>query len=663
MLNRISATTLSEQECVGIIRQLITGRGESGTGRFAKLIEAIGIRDAHFYNTDEAKPRLAPPFDKRQTFQSDAIRRAYVMAETRLLEHEPAFHVEAKKKTQEWKKVADALEHYLSQGLQQVERRNGYRLQGHLGHGQLAHCYGVLRCVSLRDSDLPAKETRDSLDGVEHSDYLPTEDGRYEETEQSRMRRYREQKADEPFPFQIDVPRSDTFAFIPDRSNPSGTSVSVFLEAVAFLDYERELRADDIYLQRGVDKRLQILTPAERPIQTDPSGGADWGDVTVAQVMLRDECYELASSGGGWVLVKSWKHSYGRPPVAMAPANLTNHPDPVYRYRPYLDGMFKTKPLYDVERNLGRLIAEETVIPRYWVELKEGGFWLDDSGQPLVLEQNSAIAQRMPEGAKLVRADVKIEPAFVQFLERSKVDLEESTPPLGYAEEIGASTQPHSIYAQITQSNAPMADLKRKQRTALEDIFQLCVNQMAVWAEEGDGIVIRTAGGELVEPTAEQLRGMTVGVKIEENSGAQQVAKEQYLREKSKDPAAVYTTADYLEETGREDKDYVFSSWLSEKSRMRVWPQIVEQELAKAYGDAYVLTPAGTAVGIDGQPLGPLEILAQAGFSALTTVATGPGSGSGQQSQPLSPTADPMQPLGQMQTPAAMEGENGMALA
>lgn len=668
MPERLQATSLSEQECVSILNRLLSGRDGTPKGRFAVLNEAIKQRDAHFTNAKEADPKLAPPYSKRQVFQTDAIRRTYNMAMTRILEHEPAFHVEAKRKTQENRRIADAIETYLRDGLAQVETRNGYRLQGFMGHGQLLHCYGILRCIPRRASELPDRMVKDSIDGLQRENFTLREDGKYEETESARLARYRDQKAVEDFPFIIDSPRADTFAFIPDRTHPSGIAVGVTIEAVPFLDYSDEVKKDGIAVSMDRDKKLHVSMLAERPSSDDQSAGSDWGDVNVAQVWTATECYELISgvSGSEWSMVKSFKHNYGSTPFSIAPATMTNHPDPLYRYRPYLDGLFKTKPLFDMERNLGRLIAEETAIPRYWVELKEGGYWLDDSGQPLVLEQNSALAQRMPEGSRLVRADVKIEPAFVQFLERSKMELDEATPPVGYASEIGAYTQPHSIYMQQIQSNAPIADLKRKQARAMEHIFTMVIEQMARWADDGDPIVIQLGDGALVEPTAEQLRGLTVGVKIEENSGAQQVAKEQYLREKSKDPAAIYSTSEYLEETGREDKEAAFAQWLSEKARMRIWPQIVEQELIKAYGDAYVLTPAGTPVGTDGKPMSPLDILAQSGFQALATVTTGVGgmgSGAGQANAPLPATPPQFSDLQPMGVPAGMGGEQGMSLA
>lgn len=661
MAERIQATSLSEADCNAILKMLITGREGAGTGRFAKLTEAIGFRDQHFHNAKEANPTMAAPFQSRQVFQTDAIRRTYVQAQTRLLEHTPAFHVVPKKQTAEWKKAANALEQYLTRGLAEVEERNGYRLQGFVGHGQLIHCYGVLRCVATRGGKMPDKKRLPSLDGVpseERSMYAQTESG-YEEKDSSLLDRYREQKASEPFPFVIDVPRSDTVAFIPDRGNPSGFAVFVTAEEVSSLDYNRQIwKQDGFDVRLGANKQLNISMPGTRPISTDPSGGSEWGNLKVFQVWTDSECYELASGGdagsGDATLIKSFKHTYGCPAFALIPATITNHPDPLYRYRPYLDGQFKTKPQYDMERNLGRLIAEETVIPRYWVELKEGGYWLDDTGQPLVLEQNSALAQKMPEGAKLVRADVKIEPAFIEFLDRSKQDLVDATPQTGYAESVGASTQPHAIYMQTIQSNAGIADLKRKQVRGFEQVFQMVVEQMARWADDGDPIVLRTPAGELIEPSAEMLRGMTVGVKIEENSGAQQVSKEQYLRDKSKDPAAVYTTAEYLEETGREDPESIFAQWLAEKAKMRVWPMVMDQELAKAYGDAYVLTPAGTAVGIDGQPADPLTVIAMHGFQALAQAETGQGMAGGPV-EPALPSGGPppLAPIQPMEVPAS----------
>ncbi|MCR4376016.1 MAG: hypothetical protein NUW22_14330, partial [Acidobacteria bacterium] len=574
-----------------------------------------------------------PPFDKRQTFQSDAIRREYAKAMTRLLEHPVQVHIEPRDTTQDDKEAANAVEEFFEDGLREVEGRLGYRLQGFLAHGQFLHCYGVLRVVEARK--WPTVKTKPG--------------GTYREA----MTKYSEAKADAPFPFLLDVPRSDTLGFVSDRFAENGMSVDVFVESIASLEYARSIwTGDGLKLTR--DEKTKALTvaslgAADRPEQFDHSGGLEaWGDMRVAQIWINAECYELAASDNGpWALVKSFPHSFGMTPVALAKALVTNHPDPIYRYAPFFLGLFRTKPLYDLERNLGRLLAEEVAVPKYWAELPNGTAWLDARGEKIVMSSNSALIDKLPAGAKLVKADLTIDPAFIQFLERSKEDLEQSIPETGFFD-FGANTQPHTAVMAQMQANTEIADLKAEQANTFRVILQSMLHAMTRWADDGDGVVIRTAEGKIVEPTAEMLRGMTVEVKIEPNSGAQQVANEQYLREKTRDPNALYTIDEYLEATGRENTDAVKDAWIAEKVEMRYWPQVAQQEMAKHLGDAYVLTPAMTAVGMDGAPATPLEVLAANGFEVLTQQdqappPTQPGTAPGAVG-PLASTLPPLQP-------------------
>lgn len=608
---RLKATTLDLQALQEIIALLVDGRAGTGTatrGRFTALSEAIATRDQHFYNADKASPVLAPPFEKRQTFQSDVLRRVYAQGMVRMEEHPIGLHIDSKTETEEFKATANAVEEWLLDGLRGIDKRNGYTLQGFLAHGQFLHGYGVLRVT----------ESRKAWPKM----------GQYENAPSEAVRTHQEAKAAAPFPFMLDVPRTDTFAFVEDKSAPNGMGISLTVESIASLEYAQSLwTADGLKVVRDETSKMLAIDPigsGQRPERFDHSGGQQaWGQMRVALLQTATEWYELAACDGPWTLVKSDKHYFGMPPAATAKAVVTNHPDPIYRYAPFLLGLFRTKPLYDLERNLGRLLAEEVAVPKYWAELPNGQAWLDARGEKIVFSSDSALVDKMPAGAKLVKADITIDPAFIQFLERSKADLDEAIPETGFFD-YGANTQPNTAVMATMQSNTEIANLKQHQATTFQTVLQAMVTCMAQWAEDGDGVVIRTATGKLVEPTAEMLRRMTVEVSIEPNSGAQQVSKEQYLREMSKDPAALYTTKKYLEDTNRENTDQVEDEWLAEKLEMRYWPQMVMQEAAKAFGDAYVLTPGLTAVGLDGKPADPLTVIMGEGFAALTVTEQPP---------------------------------------
>lgn len=656
--DRIAATTFSEDDLRRIIEDLHTGRaatdgGAATKGRFKELHEEVRVRDQHFYAAKEAAPKFLPPFENAQTFQSDAIRRTYAKGRSRIVEHPPKFHVEPAKDQQKWRDAANALEEYFTAGYRECEERAGYRIQGHLYHGQAIHYAGVLHWRKY-DADQPEMPDADEYDDEpEERDRFEEQDGRYVETAQSRLERYKQMRADAPFPWIIEVPRSDTVGFVEDRSLASGMALFATVTSIGILPYRDKLRDNDhiVLSVHAENHRIKIYQEGERPEPGEPSGSqVNWGDLRVAYIQTRDEWYEMACYGPGndWTLVKSGHHRYGMPSFVLAKAMETNHPDPLYRWQPWLLGMFRTKPQYDYERSLGRLLAEQTAIPRYWIEKADGQPALDDRGNRIILTGDAAIAEIMPTGSKLVKADLTIDPAFVQFLTASKEDLAESEPETGFID-IGASTQPHTVVAAQAQSNTEIAELKGEQARALRIAFQNIVHCMAKEAEEeGMPAVIRQGDGTILEIEPEMLRGMTVEVTIEPNSGAQQVSRNEYLRGLLNDPKAMMTVRTYLEETGDEDPDATISSWIAERAEISALPQIIQQELAKRFGDSYVLTPGGTAVGFDGQPADPWVVLAEQGF---TRPPAAPGAQPGM--TPLAPTTPDLQP---MDNPAAMAG-------
>lgn len=635
-MNNLKASSLDLQACQEIIALLIDGRAGSGAatkGRFSALAEAIATRDQHFYNHKDANPVLAPPFQDRQTFQSDVLRRVYAQGMARMEEHPIGLHIDSATENAEFKETANAVEEWLLDGLRAIDARNGYTLQGFLAHGQFLHGYGVLRVT----------ENRKGWPKM----------GEYSEHPSKAVENHREAKASAPFPFMVDVPRTDTFAYTENKYAVNGMGITVTVESIASLEYAQSLwTADGLKVVRDeTTKALAIdaLADGQRPERFDHSGGQQaWGQMRVAVLSTDTEWYELAANDNGpWAMVKSGMHHFGICPFATAKAVVTNHPDPIYRFAPFLLGLFRTKPLYDLERNLGRLLAEEVAVKKYWAELPDGKAWQDARGEKIIFSSDSALVDKMPAGAKLMSADITIDPAFIQFLERSKADLDEAIPETGFFD-FGANTQPHTAVMAQMQSNTEIASLKKHQAVTFQTVIQSMVTCMVQWAEDGDGVVIRTESGKLVEPTAEMLKRMTVEVSIEPNSGAQQVSKEQYLREMSKDPAALYTTKKYLEDTNRENTDQVENDWLAEKLEMRYWPQMVMQEAAKVLGDAYVLTPGLTAVGLDGQPADPLTVIMGQGFAAMVQAQPTPAPpgqapmGSPSSLPPLAPDAAPM---------------------
>ena len=665
---RLEATILGgETKATATLRRLLetfsTGRKSvggqgipSGSGRFAQLHAECLSRDNHFYNAPAADPKFQPPFENAQTFQSDVLRDTYSKGRSRMLEHPPVIRVVPKRNIQKQRDAASAVERWMNDGLREVEEKRGYRIQGHLFHGQAVHWAGVLHwrdgdtveMPELEESDEPEEGYADRSEDEDYEEGQP----RYRETETSRLERYKRKKAEAPFSWFIDVPRADTFSFAEDKTLLNGMAISICVEAVGFMDYAFALQdKDNLAISVNEDDRkIAIYEEQDRPEGYDPSGNDSqaWGTLRVATVWMRGECYELVSHADGdqWTLVKSWKHDYGMTPWVLAKAGENNHPDPLYRWYPWMLGLFRTKPAYDYERSLGRLLAEQTAIPRYWIELAPGSYWLDDNGQRRIFSENSAEAQSLPAGAKLVRAELTVNPAYVDFMRMSLEDVAKAAPETGFVE-VGASTQPHTLVMAQSQANTGIADLKQEQALAIRICFQNILDTEAKRAKEGEPFCVMDANDRVLELDADVLEQLTVEVTIEPNSGAQQIAKDEYLRTKLADPKTMMTTREYLEETGVQDPDDHIQSWVAEQAEFSMLPQIVQQELAQEFGDVYVITPGGTMVGMDGNAADPWQVLIAQGFQKpVVQPSPAPGNVPGEVGlAPLAPLG-PLAPMG-----------------
>ena len=107
----------------------------------------------------------------------------------------------------------------------------------------------------------------------------------------------------------------------------------------------------------------------------------------------------------------------------------------------------------------------------------------------------------------------------------------------------------------------------------------------------------------------------------------------------------MYTVRNFLGDTGEKNPDAQIASWAAEQAEFSVMPQMLQQEMVRAYGDAYVLTPGGTAVGMDGKPASPWDVLINHGFmQPQQPEAQGPR-GMNQGRAPLALTLPQMQPM------------------
>ena len=570
-----------------ILDQLGAGRAadHGPLSRFDALYQRIRTREAHLYNSAEADPRFGAPWQDAKPWQSDLARRTWSQLRNRLTEHPFRVHVEPPGDAPRQLRAANDLERVFEHGLELAQERAGLSIQNDLAYAQVCLCYGVLHWQRA-DDRLP-----------------PFPPAREDESRQQRRERDRRAKAHAGFPWQIEVVRPDQFAFIEDRSAENGLGLAVVVREIALGPYRSALsRQDGLRLSANpaaplAQPRLRIAFESEAPQPDEPSGGG-WGDrIRVAQIWTRGEYYELAaptSAGAQWALIKAAEHPYEMPPFAIAAADVNDHPDPVRRWEPALEGVYRMKPLFDRERSLGRFLAEQAAIPLFWIQLANGAWELDADGARVELTRADAAARILPEGASLHKVDFELEPAFVEFLRMSAQELQAAAPDTGALApgEAGPNTQPHTLNILLGARNAQVLQLKRRQAAALRAMLRNMALVMSKPLKEGGfgepvWVFAKSRNGRLLKRTVvgvdpADIPSLDIEVRIDPWSQSQRIAIQEHGRARLNDPLDPLDQRAYLEQyIGDEHPDAAlnrYQQWQLNQARHR-------RRLAEASGE------------------------------------------------------------------------------
>jgi len=570
-----------------ILDQLGAGRAadHGPLSHFDALYQRIRTREAHLYNSAEADPRFGAPWQDAKPWQSDLARRTWSQLRNRLTEHPFRVHVEPPGDAPRQIRAANDLERVFEHGLDLAQERAGLSIQNDLAYAQVCLCYGVLHWQRA-DDRLP-----------------PFPPAREDESRQQRRERDRRAKAHAGFPWQIEVVRPDQFAFIEDRSAENGLGLAVVVREIALGPYRSALsRQDGLRLSANpaaplAQPRLRIAFEREAPQPDEPSGGG-WGDrIRVAQIWTRGEYYELAaptSAGAQWALVKAAEHPYEMPPFAIAAADVNDHPDPVRRWEPALEGVYRMKPLFDRERSLGRFLAEQAAIPLFWIQLANGAWEFDADGARVELTRADAAARILPEGASLHKVDFELEPAFVEFLRMSAQELQAAAPDTGALApgEAGPNTQPHTLNILLGARNAQVLQLKRRQAAALRAMLRNMALVMSKPLNEGGfgepvWVFAKSRNGRLLKRTVvgvdpADIPSLDIEVRIDPWSQSQRIAIQEHGRARLNDPLDPLDQRAYLEQyIGDEHPDAAlnrYQQWQLNQARHR-------RRLAEAAGE------------------------------------------------------------------------------
>jgi len=662
--NRIQATTLSEKQLQSWIADLASPRSTTDTdsGRFGKLHELIRMREQHFHADEDADPKLEYPHDQVAGFQSDLPRRTWVDMKARLVENPFRFRVTPPRDTPKQRQKADDFEKVLNLGFDALQKRQGVWLQSDMGDGQIVDCYGVLHIQKATDiwPTFPDGEVlSEAPDADDAGNFREGEDGKYYETEGAKQERDKRAKAKAGFPWYVEVLHPSMFSFVEDRSCANGMGAALVLRTVPMLEYATKLReTDKIHLSLNAkDGRIRIYEERERPADDEPSAESEtaWDEkVYKAEFWTRDEYYELVSAGGGgqtpanWVLVKSFKHPYEMPPFALALADHFNTPDPAYRYRPAMDGIFRIKPFYDRDITLGRAIAEQTALPLYYIKQGDGSYMMGEDGKQLTLTKNALAAMTLPPGAEIVTIAPQMGDAFIQFLQVTGKEMEDASPETGTVE-VGASTAPWTIRLAQDQANVYVKQLKVAQARALE-VMGAIVLRVAQKAAKDGGIGqpmwMYDEEGKLIGLDPAELNGMEISVDINPTSNAQQIALIEHGRALLADENVPLTQAQFLEEyMGEENVTERIEAHTAEQAyRAKFQPAVIDQKLAEQFGRLFFIAPGGIPVGMGGEPLAPEEALMRKGIRVRgNNPAPAPGTQMGGVMQGIAqPTIDPL---------------------
>lgn len=671
-------TSLDVLELRSIIRSLVGAVDENDNkatgGRFQKLHEAVRSREAHFFNSREADQKLPPPHDDAEPFQSDVVRQSWVALKGRLTENPYVIRIDDEDLTPSERTYANEVEAVLQAGLNLVEERERVSIQGDLADGQIVQCSGVLHWRKATEvwpsfpdpyfTDDPAgdKAYRSEADDEDEDD----EDkrpvrrkGKYRETDENRLERDKRAKS-RTFPWHVEIIRMDQCAWVADNSSENGLGLFLVLRDVPFLEYSRKLKRDGIVLSVEAAGGIKIGVERDAPSASSPSGPGyregDQKNIYVCQVWDRDCFYELASYGGGdYQLVKEFDHPYGMPPFALVPADEYNHPDPVRNYLPAAEGLFRLKPFFDHDMTLGRIIAEQTALPFFYIKQADGAYMTDNEGKTLVFTRNALAAQALPAGATVEKIEFELNPAFVQFLEAVAEELENAKPETGTVE-VGASTQPYTLKLAQEQANPPVKQLKANQAAGIRVMARNMLYVMSLDEASGGfgrpvpvAVAIKEKGKVRkriaeIEPGARTADLVDlVEVDINPLSAAQNVTNIEFARQLAGDPNVPYTKRNFAEEAlNAADPDRVVMEADAETLYYTsVYPVMSTAILAQKFGKLFYMTPDGGFVNGAGSPASPEQVLGANGISVQPGPSGAPPTGSG----PLPPTMNPSAPL------------------
>lgn len=613
------------------------------------------VRRPHFFRDEEMYPVLAEPL-QHVRYQTDIARRKHEQLKARLTENHGVARITPATEGKHDRVVEDA-EAWLNAGWHIIEDRLGYTLQEAMSDGQIVDCYAVLHWREWEEvwPEVPEYEYLDELPEDKEDDderekarkqrtrerfEEDEETGRFRETDKSLQERVKLARARVGFPYYVEVVDPAAFSFAHDTLHNIGMAVTV--KRMALPTYNDAIKEYGAIQQES--GRLRFYPGRDAPRADDPSQG-DYNVVSVATLWTREEWYEFFSAadyvgdkenaeGGEWQLVKSGKHRWGRPPFEIIPANQFNAPDPLHKYMPALEGVYREKPNTDRWGGIMNGLAERHAIPDMWWEKENNANpTLTEQGENVALGTDAQSAGEAPEGYRLRQNNVQINPAAIEAWRFQMEAIEEAAPDIGQAE-LSASTQPWTARLAQAQANIQPKKYIQNQARGMRAMFRSILGhaqhrEETLWAykREEDG----TETAQIVGVEPEDIVTLNVDVDIPAASSAEQITLVQHGMQMLADPNIPLTTnqfiSDYWKQPNATQKE---QAWYAEMLfKNQVMPGVIARETARIYGSRYVVGPNGVIAGMGGEQADMNTLMEEMGLRPAQPARPGGPGGSG----------------------------------
>lgn len=451
----------------------------------------------------------------------------------------------------------------------------------------------------------------------------------------------------------------DAASIVPvfDEHPDGGMAMCLFEQEVGVLDYLMAGGIDDAgrtleQIQKDTGVGMETAAPGlmlgtQSPANQPPSA-EQWGKrIRVYQLWTREEVYEGCDFGGGGGFVINEKasgpHDYGEVPFFICPAYDTGEPDPVRRWIPYGETLFRLKEFWDRMVTLFGGAAELTTLQQFFLKTSDpkAARILED-GSSLEEQRSGGMGSSIPEGQEIVPIQMQVAPALGQFMEKMDEIFERAMPASG-ATDIGPASAPWTARIMQVMASAGPLMLGNQQVDTLKRAWQLIKRWHA--AHPGEPLVAyprtddnRALRGTLVrvdlkdpdDPRSDgiDLDEFDIDIVVNPKTEAEQVTQ-------SEQAAAFYekgliTEEDLYEQMGKKNpKDYALGL-RAEKVAAPFKDGWISAKVGQAMGGEFLAGANGQTVDAQGQPVAPEQAMQANGWQPQQSPVNGSAMGNGQ---------------------------------